>query len=205
MDKKEFRIPWETKGFGIIFISLLGGLLLGLLIGGYMAAGYRNQVEKLKEEIREVREKLAEKTVKTGEETVVALYFIEETGTEAYLVPERRTISRTGEPHLAAVKELIKGPKTEGLQPVFSPRTKVRGLKIEDGLAVIDLSREAGKTSRGAWGEALAVSAVVNTLTKFPEVEEVRILIEGKEVETLSGHMDLTGPLRRNEQVVKVR
>lgn len=204
MEKKEFRIPLETKEFRIIFISLLGGLLLGLLIGGYMAAGYRNQVEKLKEEIREVREKLAEKTVKTGEETV-ALYFIEETGTEAYLVPERRTIPRTGEPHLAAVKELIKGPKTEGLQPVFSPRTKVRGLKIEDGLAVIDLSREAGKTSRGAWGEALAVSAVVNTLTKFPEVEEVRILIEGKEVETLSGHMDLTGPLRRNEQVVKVR
>lgn len=184
------------------FIWIVIGLVIGLTIGGLFAQRYYRQA---KEEHRRLETTKAQlEGLREKESIMVVLYFIEETGTESYLVPERRIIPYNGHPQLTAVQELINGPERQGLQEVFSKKTKVLKLEIKDGLAIIDLNKEATKLSRGAWGESLAVSALVNTLTKFPEVDQVRILIEGKEVETLSGHVDLTGLLRRNEQVIRL-
>ena len=133
----------------------------------------------------------------------VALYFIGEVEGKSLLVPEVRTIGPTAEPEKAALRELIKGPETDGLKPVLPPKTTIRSLEIDNGLAVVDLSQEAVRIDRGSWGEALVVWSVVNTLTKFPEVEAVRILIEGQPAETLAGHFDLSRPLRRNEQAIR--
>ena len=44
--------------------------------------------------------------------------------------------------------------------------------------------------------------AIVNTLTEFPEIKRVQILVEGKPVTSISGHMDLTEPLTRNETLL---
>ena len=41
--------------------------------------------------------------------------------------------------------------------------------------------------------------AITNTLTEFPEIKRVQILIEGKKVTSISGHMDLEDPLIRNK------
>jgi spore germination protein GerM len=47
------------------------------------------------------------------------------------------------------------------------------------------------------------VAAVVNTLTEFPDIHKVQILVEGKTVETLSGHMSVGQPLSRSEGIIK--
>lgn len=44
--------------------------------------------------------------------------------------------------------------------------------------------------------------AITNTLTEFPEIKKVQILVEGKKVITLSGHMDLEDPLTRNKSLL---
>lgn len=49
----------------------------------------------------------------------------------------------------------------------------------------------------------MLVGSIVDTLTEFPEVKQVQILIEGKKVETLGGHMDLTQPLTRMNDLLK--
>ena len=50
----------------------------------------------------------------------------------------------------------------------------------------------------GSLDEALAVFALVNALTvNLPDITAVQILIDGKEVDTLAGHIDLRHPLRR--------
>ena len=62
------------------------------------------------------------------------------------------------------------------------------------GTVFVDLSPVGRKDLRGsAWEELLAVYAFVNTLTQnFPEVRQVRFLVDGREAPTLAGHVDLT-------------
>ena len=51
--------------------------------------------------------------------------------------------------------------------------------------------------------EILTVGAIVNTLTEFPDVEKVQILVEGKKVSTLFGHLDVSDPLSRSPGIIK--
>ena len=52
--------------------------------------------------------------------------------------------------------------------------------------------------SGGSLNEALTVYAIVNALTvNMPDIAGVQILIEGREVDTLAGHLDLRFPLAK--------
>src|SRR3979490_3240384 len=64
-----------------------------------------------------------------------------------------------------------------------------------DGTAIADFS-EALATSipSGIVSEQLAVNSITRTLeANVPQVQRLKILIHGQEVETLAGHLDLTG------------
>ena len=55
----------------------------------------------------------------------------------------------------------------------------------------------------GSTGEEFLVGSVVDTLTNFPEIKRVKILVQGREIETLSGHMDLSTPLERMNSLIE--
>ncbi len=79
--------------------------------------------------------------------------------------------------------------------------TVLRSLFLtERGDAFVDLSSEV--TSRhpgGALNELFTVYAVVDALTvNLPAIARVQILVNGKEVDTLAGHVDLRHPLQKN-------
>jgi hypothetical protein len=79
--------------------------------------------------------------------------------------------------------------------------TKVRQVFVaEDGTAFVDLSKEAVTNHRGgSLDELFAVYALVNAVTvNLPAITGVQILVEGQEVDTLAGHVDLRHPLARN-------
>ena len=65
--------------------------------------------------------------------------------------------------------------------------------------AFVDLSAEARtKHTGGALDELFTVYTIVDALTvNLPAISRVQILIDGKEVDTLAGHVDLRHPLRR--------
>jgi len=47
--------------------------------------------------------------------------------------------------------------------------------------------------------ELLTIYTIVDALTEnLPVVRSVRILVDGKEVDTLAGHVDLRRPLEKN-------
>lgn len=77
----------------------------------------------------------------------------------------------------------------------------LRGFYLTDrGDAFVDLSPDVrtGHTG-GALDELFTVYAIVNALTtNLPAVSRVQILIDGKEVDTLAGHVDLRHPLQKN-------
>ena len=63
------------------------------------------------------------------------------------------------------------------------------------GAAYVDLSATApgGDGKGSAWDEILAVHAIVNTLTQnFEDIKQVHILVDGKEAQTLAGHIDMS-------------
>ncbi len=79
--------------------------------------------------------------------------------------------------------------------------TKLRTLFITDtGEAYVDFSPElSSKHPGGSLSELLTVYAIVDTLTvNLPAIVRVQILVDGKEVDTLAGHVDLRRPLPKN-------
>ena len=122
-----------------------------------------------------------------------------------YLVAEKHTITKTDAPAKAAVELLFAEPADKQLARVLPAAAKLRNLTVKDHVAYADFSDKLIKNngSGGSAAERLIVGAIVNTLTEFPEIHKVQILIEGKTVETLYGHMDVSQPLSRAEGIIK--
>jgi len=75
----------------------------------------------------------------------------------------------------------------------------------ERGDAFVDLSTEViSAHSGGSATELLTVYAIVNAVTaNLPAVQRVQILVEGREVDTLAGHVDLRRPHERDLSLVR--
>jgi len=93
------------------------------------------------------------------------------------------------------------GPVAEPLVSAVPAGTTLRALFItENGQAFVDLSREvAAAHPGGTVNELLSVYTIVNVLTaNLPAITSVQLLVDGKEVDTLAGHVDLRRPLAKN-------
>jgi spore germination protein GerM len=136
-----------------------------------------------------------------SEFTEIALYFCDQDG---HLRVELRELTTTDNLPEAALRELIRGPATPELLPTIPEGTVLKSIVVTDGLAKADFNSEL-KTNHwgGSLGEMITVYSIVNTLTQFPEIERVQILIESQEVESLAGHLDLSEPLDPSSDLVK--
>lgn len=114
-------------------------------------------------------------------------------------------IKKDEQPLAIALQTLLsQKPKDEKLMAVFPEGVKLLDVKIIGDLAEINLSKELlEKNIGGSLNEMLIVSSIVNTATEFPEVKNVQLLVEGKKVETIAGHMDVLDTLKRNESIIK--
>lgn len=95
------------------------------------------------------------------------------------------------------LRELVAGPKTEAMSTVPA-EVKIRDLFIDDqGTAYVDFTDALSRNHPGGpWSEMLTLRSIVQTLTaNVPEIKRVRILIGGREVDTLAGHVDIRGPI----------
>jgi hypothetical protein len=96
------------------------------------------------------------------------------------------------------IVEALLEPAPEGLASAIPAGTVLRGLFVgERGDAYVDFSGSL-RTNHpgGSANEILTVYAIVSALTvNLPAITSVQILIEGHEVDTLAGHIDLRRPL----------
>ncbi len=106
--------------------------------------------------------------------------------------------------YTAAVKELVSGTKEPGLTGIFPKDVKVLSVKVTGDLVTVDFSKELTRNfNGGSTGEQMLVSALVNTLTEFPEIKQVLILVEGQRIETIAGHLDTAEPFTRPTGLVQ--
>ncbi len=93
----------------------------------------------------------------------------------------------------------------QGKGPVLA-NVKLRELFLDaSGTAYVDLtiaSKEGIHSS--TWDELLSVYALVNTLTQnVEEIKGVRFLVDGKEAQTLAGHIDLSRTFTKRMDLVR--
>ena len=137
----------------------------------------------------------------TNKNKEVILYFA--TDNAMYLQGEKRLII-SDNLYQNTIDELIKGPDSSTLTKTIPRGTNLIDLEIKNGIAFINFNKELQeKHWGGSAGERMTVYSIVNTLTQFPEIVKVQILIAGEEIETLAGHMDLSIPLAANESLIK--
>ena len=104
----------------------------------------------------------------------------------------------------ALIDELLKAAPAPLIAPL-PEGTSLRSVFVtETGEAYVDLSREAvAAHTGGSLDELFSVYAIVNALTvNLPAIRSVQILVEGKEMDSLAGHIDLRGPLPRSDRWV---
>ena len=140
-----------------------------------------------------------------GEFVEATLFYISDDGMQ--LVGFERRLRR--EPSLASqARRIVEAQLAEPPLPLLSPiprGTRLHGLYLTDrGEAFVDLSEEVTLGhSGGSLEELFTVYAVVNAVTvNLPTITAVQILVNGTEVDTLVGHVDLQNPLTGNMRLV---
>lgn len=124
------------------------------------------------------------------------------------LVKETRNITwNAGDVHnqiRAIIAALWEGPKGNLLNPIPS-KVVVRGVSVKGSIATINFSSELVLNHPGGTlGEMHTIYAIVNSLLlNIPSLTKVKILVEGKAVETLKGHIDCRTPFTVNLSIVK--
>ena len=139
---------------------------------------------------------------------IVLLYY---EGPDMLLAAERRNVELPENAAAAlslVTKELIKGSVNAGVPRLFPTDTVVRGAYLVGDTAFVDIG---GDTLKAGWGagshtELMAVYSVVQTvMANFPEAKRVRLLVNGEQVETLAGHINLTKALVPMKSLVATR
>lgn len=142
----------------------------------------------------------------------VNLYFSQEIENNFYLIAEARRIE-SDNIYKNAIQELIKGPERKELFPVLPENAKVNSVKIENSTAIIDFSAEiitSQSIPHSSTTESLAIYSIVNTLTQFEEIEEVKITvtgksrgtIDGKSIQDFWGHIGIAENFKRNLEII---
>ena len=135
----------------------------------------------------------------------VALYFSDLN--ERFLVPEKRYIPKGKNLNDQAeelVRALIAGSKT-GLVNTFPEGTKLQDVRVEkDGTALVSFGKNLVELHPGgSTGELATIYSLTNTLiSNIPNVKRVKILIEGKKLTTIKGHIDTTGSFTFDRELI---
>jgi hypothetical protein len=151
--------------------------------------------EKSEEQAR--RELTPPTVVNPGAPQVKAKMFWASENGDGTLAPVIVELPLANEPVLRAkqvLNTLLAGPVDSELRTLPPDAALLAFYILPDGTGIADFS-EALATSipSGIASEQLAVDSLTRTLeANVPQVQRLKILIHGQEVETLAGHVDLT-------------
>jgi len=184
---------------------LLGAIAVLAIAGGWLLA---NRLPRWNRSNRPVAGATSDtaSTPAAAAKITATMYFVSEDGMA--LVGVQREVPY-GEGVLEQARQIVNAQLAVAPAPLASaipPGTSLRAVYLtERGDAFVDLSVEARtQHTGGALDELFTVYAIVNALTmNLPAVTRVQILIEGKEVDTLAGHVDLRHPLQKNLKWVR--
>ena len=121
--------------------------------------------------------------------------------------PELRNVPFPEEPLeriRVVMRELLTGPATsQGLAPVVPYQAQLEAVFIDsDGNAFVALTAPPDPLQGSSTELLLAYGVVDSILLNCPTINAVQILFGGREVPTLTGHLDFSKPLVLNKRFI---
>ena len=185
---------WQFWISAVLFVLVMGAAL-------YFPS-LRRQVNKAKditqktaEEAR--RELLPPAPMNSGDPKVKAKMFWGSRDQDGTLVPVTVELPLSPDPVLRAkqiLNTLLAGPVDTEARTLPPDAALLAFYILPDGTGIADFSEGlATGIPSGIQSEQLAVDSITRTLqANVPQVQQLKILIHGQEVDTLAGHLDLT-------------
>ncbi|WP_051931507.1 GerMN domain-containing protein [Clostridium sp. KNHs214] len=152
-----------------------------------------------KDENKDVEQKQEDAKKETAKK--VSLYFVDDQA--MYLNKEEVELGEVTPEIL--IKKLQEGPKEKNHYPAVPKDAEIK-INVKENVAYVDLEKNiATKINGGSTGENMFVYSIANTLilNKDLGINEVKFLLDGKDTETINGHMDTSGKFKANEKIVK--
>ncbi|HXY00967.1 MAG TPA: GerMN domain-containing protein [Candidatus Limnocylindrales bacterium] len=183
-------------------VWLAGGLLGAVIAAALYFPALRRQVDKAKQITEKTaeqarRELLPPTPVTSGDPKVKAKMFWGSKSEDGSLEAVNVELPLSKDPVLRAkqiLNTLLAGPVDLESRTLPPDAALLAFYILPDGTAIADFSEAlATAIPSGIQSEQLAVDSITRTLeANVPQVQRLRILIHGQEVETLAGHLDLT-------------
>ena len=99
-----------------------------------------------------------------------------------YLIPVTRVTSSENSTLETAIQELLNGPKdSDNMTIDVPPDTKLLGAQMEKGTTYLNFSKEFKDLANSKDSEAMVMKAIKMAAMQFPEVKQVKVLVEGKD------------------------
>ncbi len=184
-----------TSRAKLVMFVAAAALALGFAYLHWLSRGVMHQEDSRPDE--QARAQLTEAALLAGSRAThkVNLYF--PSNEDGSLVEETRSIAwsvNDADRVRSVLLALIEGSRSGRARPLPASADVRAVFLASDGTAYLDFSSNAiGLSASGIGSETLAAYSIVDSLAaNVPAVKRVRFLIQGQEVETLDGHVDLT-------------
>ena len=193
--KEPVRERWKFWLTTLLVFAVVGAAIFVPIFGKRMKRAARLQ-QQSEEQAR--RELIQSVPMNPSDPRVKANLFWLSDAENSVLAPVVVELPLSSDPVLRSkqvLNTLLAGPVDAGLRTLPPDAVLLAFYILPDGTAIADFS-EALATSipSGIASEQLAVDSMARTLeANVPQVKRLKILIHGQEVETLAGHVDLTG------------
>ena len=113
-----------------------------------------------------------------------------------------RQVKVAGSPLQAVMDVLLEGVNTDeinqGYLSLIPPGSKLKSIRVSDGIATMDFSEEFMFNTFGPEGMKNQLKQVIFTASEFPTVKAVQFLIDGKKVDYISEGICTKEPLTKN-------
>jgi hypothetical protein len=132
-----------------------------------------------------------------------ALYFIRVDGDGAILRTRvARPMPATDSPLADVIRLLLQGASVDernrGLITLIPPGTRLLSAQVRGSTAYLSFSEEFQFNTYGVEGYIGQLRQIIWTVTEFPNVSDVQILIEGRRIDYLGERIAIGSPLDRN-------
>ncbi|HEY6946456.1 MAG TPA: GerMN domain-containing protein [Candidatus Acidoferrum sp.] len=189
------RVRWKFWLTTLLVFAVIGAAIFVPILRRRMKRAARLQ-QQSEEQAR--RELIQQVPMNPSDPRAKAKLFWLSDADNSVLAPVVVELPLSSDPVLRSkqvLNTLLAGPVDAELRTLPPDAVLLAFYVLPDGTAIADFS-EALATSipSGIASEQLAVDSLARTLqANVPQVKRLKILIHGQEVETLAGHVDLTG------------
>jgi hypothetical protein len=179
---------------------MIGILSIAVLIGLISLHGLHDRIQTLTENQTsegQARRELLEPAISTPTDVKLKAKIFFASGPDR-CAPVELELALSADPAQRArqvLHALIANPASPEQRTVPAAMILMGFYILPDGTAIADFSDAlASELPSGIMSEKLALDSIARTLAgNLPTLRRLKILIHGQEVETLAGHLDLTG------------